>query len=209
MKAVPKQDIPAGRFSSWLQLTKKAQTVKGGADVPCGTCTACCRSSYFIHIRPDETQTLASIPKKLLFPAPGLPKGNVLMGYDEQGQCPMFKDNKCSIYEDRPQTCRTYDCRIFPATGISVGKDKPLISKQEKRWKFDLKTDRERKQLAAVQAAAKFLQKNAKHFPEGFVPANTTQQAVLAIKVHEVFLDSGKAKSNREMVENVIHALTP
>ena len=200
------KSISAGRFSSWLRLTKKAQTGDGEARVPCGGCTACCRSSYFIHIRPDEKETLARIPKKLLFPSPGLPKGNVLMGYDEQGCCPMFIGGKCSIYENRPRACRTYDCRIFPATGISIGRDKPLIAERAVCWKFDLESEREREQIAAIRAAAKFLQKNAKHFPEGFVPANTTQQAVLAIKVHEVFLGSGKAKSNREMVDAVMVA---
>lgn len=204
--------ILAGRFVSWLRLTKKAQTTSDVANVPCGTCTACCRSSYFIHIRPDETKTLARIPKKFLFAAPGLPKGNVLMGYDEQGSCPMFIDNQCSIYEDRPQTCRKYDCRIFPATGMNVGKDKPLISKQAKRWKFDVETENERKKMGALQAAAKFLQKNEKNFPEGIVPANTTQQAMLAIQVHEVFLNSVKVKSNQELVDAVMkrtNTLTP
>src|SRR5262249_465616 len=111
------QELPAGEFSSWLRLTRRALQLKNiGADVPCGECNACCGSSYFIHIKPEETQTLNRIPKALLFPAPGLPKGNVLMGYNEKGECPMLIDNKCSIYEHRPQTCRDFDCRIFAAT---------------------------------------------------------------------------------------------
>ncbi len=63
----------------------------------------------FVHIKPDETQTLRRIPRALLFPAPGLPKGHRVMGYDDRGYCPMLVDDKCSIYEDRPQACRTYD----------------------------------------------------------------------------------------------------
>ena len=35
------------------------------------TCTACCTSSQFVHIEPDETDTLAHIPAALRFPAPG------------------------------------------------------------------------------------------------------------------------------------------
>ncbi|HET7720760.1 MAG TPA: YkgJ family cysteine cluster protein, partial [Acidimicrobiales bacterium] len=101
--------LPAGRFSTWL--------VRIGVDVPCGTCTACCTSSQFVHIGPDERDTLSRIPKALLFPAPGQPKGHVVMGYDERGHCPMFVDGACSIYEHRPRTCRTYDCRVFPAAG--------------------------------------------------------------------------------------------
>ena len=113
------QDLPAGRFSSWLRRTRSAQLEENGVDVPCGECNACCKSSYFIHIRPEETQTLSRIPGELLFAAPGLPEGNVLLGYDENGHCPMLIDEKCSIYEHRPLTCRTYDCRIFPAAGIA------------------------------------------------------------------------------------------
>ena len=38
------------------------------SDVPCNGCTACCRSSQFVHVGPDEADTLAHIPAELLFP---------------------------------------------------------------------------------------------------------------------------------------------
>ncbi len=124
-------DLPAGRFSTWLGQV--------GVDVPCGTCTACCTSSQFVHIGPDERDTLSHIPKALLFPAPGLPKGNVVMGYDERGHCPMFVDGACSIYEHRPRTCRTYDCRVFPAAGLEPDHDgRAEIAAQVRRWRFDV-----------------------------------------------------------------------
>ena len=93
----------------------------GGSDVPCGTCTACCTSSQFVHIEPDERDALAHIPAELLFPAPGRPRGHVLLGYDERGHCPMLVDGACSIYAHRPRTCRTYDCRVFAAAGVDPG----------------------------------------------------------------------------------------
>ena len=62
--------------------------------MPCGTCTACCTSSQFVHIGPDEVDTLAHIPAELLFPAPRMPKGHVLLGYDERGHCPMLIDER-------------------------------------------------------------------------------------------------------------------
>ena len=83
-------EIPTEGFSAWLDRTRLAQKGDAGADVPCGNCKACCTSGYFIHIGPEETATLARIPKQLVFRAPGLPKGHVLMGYDESGRCPMF-----------------------------------------------------------------------------------------------------------------------
>ena len=191
------QDLPAGCFSSWLRRTRSALVKENGADVPCGECKACCTSSYFIHIRPEETRTLTRIRRKLLFAAPGLPKGNVLLGYDENGRCPMLIDDKCSIYEHRPLTCRNYDCRIFTAAGIAAGDDdKALITQRVRRWKFSYPTQRDRDQHSAVQAAAKFLREHAECFPAGVVPSNSTQLAILAIKVYDVFLkyndESGK-----------------
>ena len=184
------QDLPAGAFSSWLRHIRIAQINDHGVDVPCGACLACCKSSYFIHIRPEETQTLACIPRKILFPAPGLPKGNMLLGYDERGCCPMPVNDRCSIYEHRPLTCRGYDCRVFVAAGIEADDDnKALITRHVRRWKFSYPTRLDRDQHAAVQAAALFLRECEKRLPAGFVPSNTTQLAVLAIKVYDVFLD--------------------
>jgi len=90
------------------------------SNVPCGSCTACCTSSQFIHIAPDEVDPLGVIPRDVLFPAPRLPVGHVLMGYDDNGHCPMLVDGACSIYEHRPRTCRTYDCRAFAASGLEL-----------------------------------------------------------------------------------------
>ena len=183
------QDLPAGSFVSWLRDTRRALATQHGADVPCGECNACCRSSYFIHITPEETEALAHIPKDLLFAAPGRPEGNVIMGFDEEGCCPMLIDDKCSIYEHRPLTCRNYDCRIFPAAGISAGdEDKDLITQHLSRWKFDYSDEHGSMQHSAVQAAAKFLREHAGSFA-GEVPSNATQLAVLAIRVHQVFLN--------------------
>ena len=190
------KELPAGCFSSWLRRTRYALIKENGADVPCGECNACCRSSYFIHIRPEETQTLTWIPKELLFAAPGLPKGNVLLGYDKNGHCPMLIDNTCSIYEHRPQTCRNYDCRIFSAAGITAGDDdKALITACIQHWKFSFPTKRDRDQYLAVQSAAKFLQEHPECFPGG-VPTIPSQLAIIALKTYDVFLkynnESGK-----------------
>ena len=141
-------------FALWLADMQAALRGERDAVVPCGECTACCTSAQFIHVDPDETETLAHIPRPLLFPAPGLPRGHMLMGYDGNGHCPMFREGACSIYEHRLRTCRTYDCRIFPATGVTPDPDKPAIARQAARWLFTHATDADRASHTALQAAA-------------------------------------------------------
>jgi uncharacterized protein len=186
------QDLPAGRFSSWLLEVRQAQHDPKGAVVPCGECTACCRASQFILIRPEETHTIARIPPALLFPAPGLPEGNVVMGYDEHGHCPMFIGGRCSIYEVRPQTCRAYDCRVLSATGVELDDDtKAEIMERTRRWKFEFATPEDYRLHAAVNAAVDFLRDRAADLPDGIVPHNSTQLAFLGIELHELFLGDG------------------
>jgi len=187
-------DLPAGSFSSWLRDMRTTLLDDGGADVPCDGCTACCTSSYFIHVGPDETRTIARIPAELLFRAPDLPTGNVLMGYDEEGRCPMLRGEACSIYEQRPLTCRNYDCRVYAAAGIDA--DRPLITERARRWAFDYPNEEDSAQHAAVQAAARFLREHAECFPGGAVPSDPAQVALLAVRVYEVFLShDGGARS--------------
>jgi Fe-S-cluster containining protein len=195
--------LPAGRFSSWLDQV--------GVDVPCGTCTACCTSSQFVHIAPDEGDTLARIPKALLFPAPGLPKGNVVMGYDERGHCPMFVDGACSIYDHRPRTCRTYDCRVFPAAGMEPDHDgRARIAEQVRRWRFDFPERDDEVLQSAVQAAAGYLRANANRLA-GLVPGNATQLAALAVRIHDVFIErlaNGESRVVTPALDTVRAAVT-
>lgn len=199
-------ELPAGRFSSWLVRIQDP----GGADVPCGTCTACCTSAQFVHIGPDETETLTRIPRELLFPAPGRPRGHVVLGYDERGHCPMLVDGRCSIYEHRPRTCRTYDCRIFPATGVPVDGDKPLIAQQTARWQFSFPADADLVSRRAVGAAAAFLRDHAGH---PAVPTSTTALAALAVEIHDTFLGHDDETGEPVLVEpdpdGVLRALRP
>jgi Fe-S-cluster containining protein len=190
----------AGDFSSWMIEIQGAIRGEHGSNVPCGNCTACCTSSQFIYIEPGETETLAHIPAELLFPAPRMPKGHVLLGYDERGHCPMLVDNKCSIYEYRPKTCRTYDCRIFPAAGVDINEEeKSLIAQHVRRWKFNFPEQSDRIQQQAVQAAATYLDEHKGLLPHDVAPMTSTQLAILAIEIHDVFLQLDE-KTSQSMV---------
>ena len=112
----------------------------------------------FIHIAPDEVDALRHIPRRLLFPAPGAPKGHVVMGYDDEGRCPMLGEHGCTIYDHRPRTCRAFDCRVFAATGVSAGDDdKRHIVERVARWRFRLDDQRDVDAHAQVVAAVERL----------------------------------------------------
>jgi len=174
----------AGSFAVWAADMVAAMRGERAANVPCDGCTACCTSSQFVHIGPDETATLARIPPELLVPAPQMPRGHVVLGYDERGHCPLLVDGACSIYDDRPRTCRTYDCRIFPATGLDPAADgKPEIAARARTWRFRSSTGDDHARRAAVVAAVEFVRARE--------PAtNVTQLAARAVELHEGFLEA-------------------
>lgn len=151
------EDTPldAGDLRDWLVELRDALTGRGETAVPCGGCTACCEASQFVHVEPEETDALAHIPRSLLFPAPGGPPGHLVMGYDERGRCPMLTDAGCSIYEHRPRTCRTYDCRVFAATGVTpTGRGQDAIAARAARWRFAVRDQRDGEVLDAMHEAA-------------------------------------------------------
>jgi Fe-S-cluster containining protein len=203
-------DVPAGKFSEWLHGTEASlESGKGEVDVPCGACRGCCRSSMFIHIKPEETQTIQRIPCALLFPAPGLPKGHVLMGYNDKGHCPMLVDNECSIYEYRPQTCRDYDCRVFAATGVPVDQQTQAeIANRVKAWVFHYESEESREEHVILKEAAAFLQKNRDLFPQGSLPSYPVQLAALAVRIYRLFAAAKMHNDASAMSDAVIaHAI--
>lgn len=186
-------DLDAGAFGVWLAGMRAALAETADADVPCGTCIACCTSGQFVHIGPDERDTLAVIPRALLFPAPRLPEGHVLLGYDERGHCPMLVDGACSIYEHRPRACRTYDCRVLAAAGVDVAADgKPAIADRVARWRFAFPGPGDGAAYDSVRAAASYLDAHGGELPGGVRPVTATGRAVAAVLVADLFADGAE-----------------
>ncbi|MFC6237927.1 YkgJ family cysteine cluster protein [Longivirga aurantiaca] len=177
--------VAAGSFTVWLGTIGPALRGEGESDVPCGTCTGCCTSSQFVLVTPSDTAARSVIPAELLFPAPFLP-GSHLLPYDERGRCPMLGERGCTIYAERPMTCRTYDCRVFPAAGVPA--DKPAVAERAGRWEFDHPSAADVAAHDAVRAAGRWLAAHAGLLPEDVRPPHPTALAVLAVQVHEVFL---------------------
>jgi hypothetical protein len=168
-------------------------------------------SSIFWPMR----RAISRIPEKLLYPAPLLPQGTLLLGYDEKGRCPLLRRARCSIYDHRPLTCRSYDCRIFTAASLSPDRDeKGLISARVRAWRFRYPTKRDRDLQAAVKAAAKFIGSHSECFPEEKRPHGSAQTAVLAVRTYEVFLDKkiksahyGRAAQDKATTTAIINIL--
>jgi uncharacterized protein len=168
--------LPAGNFSEWLHAMRTALAGDGGMDVACGECVGCCTSAYYIKVRAKETRALAAIDPRHLDPEPTA-AGDRIMGYDANGHCHMFRDGGCSVYADRPETCRAYDCRVFAAAGIAAGgDDKSVINERVSRWRFEY-------------PSANYLRQHPVRFPNGRVPSRPSDIAVLAVKTYRVFLD--------------------
>lgn len=181
-------DLDAGSFGLWLTATAAVAAGEGDADVPCGTCTACCRAAYFVHVAPDDVAARRRIPAELLFPAPGRPSGHMLMGYDEHGRCPMLADDGCSIYEDRPRTCRAFDCRVHAAAGTSPdGAHDAGIADRVARWRFRFDEPDDERRWTAVRDAARHLE--TADLPEDAAPQRPADVAAAALQTHEIFLD--------------------
>lgn len=134
----------------------------------------------------------------------------MILGYDEQGHCPMLENGSCSIYDQRPRTCRSYDCRIFPATDLKLtDQAKSAILEQTQRWKFTLDDSHDLEKQAAVQKAAIFIQDHVHLFPQGATPGTTTHIALMAIKVYELFLPRDRQTQGDEELINSILEFKP
>jgi uncharacterized protein len=196
--------LPAGNFSEWLRAMRKALAGEGGMDVACGDCVGCCTSSYYIKVRSKESRALAAIDPRHLDPEPTA-AGDRIMGFDSNGHCHLFANGGCSIYADRPDTCRTYDCRVFAAVGMPAGgDDKAVINERVARWRFDYPSESDRREQDAVRAAADYLRQHPVRFPNGRVPSRPSDIAVLAVKTYRVFLDP--PANDPEIVRAIIEA---
>jgi len=188
---------------------------EASADVPCGTCDACCRSSYYIQIRADEHETLRRIPSACLARAARPEQHDSILDQNVHGRCPMLAEDGCSIYAHRPQTCRKYDCRAFAAAGISLGTGpQSPVNERIWQWSFDYPTELDAQRHCAVRAAAAFLQRRRTLFPGYLMLADPGQLAKAAVVSHELFLDMGdpplrvtSSPADSEIVDAILRRL--
>lgn len=195
----------AGSFGDWLGQMRAVLRGEREADVPCDGCVGCCVSSYPVPLRPGDQVALALVPAQhLQWSANG---GAARMLHRADGTCPMLDSGRCTIYADRPQTCRDYDCRIYAAAGLLPDGERPLIHQRVQSWHFDCDSARDQAAAAAVRQSAQFIRDHAELFPRGMRASAATAAAVLAVKTYELFLSADCATTApQEMVRSVIEA---
>lgn len=200
-------NFKAGNFEVWLQSILISFKTGETINVPCGNCRGCCSAGRFVHLTPSDHKAHAAIPKQLLHRAPGMPKGHTVLGYLADGLCPMLKSGNCTIYPDRPSTCRTFDCRVLAAAGLDVGgKWSKRINERVHAWRFSFSSEDGRHRFKAIKSAANFIQQHPGAFPGGRAPDEPTTIAVLAIKVHSVFLCPSAFAAPTEIANAVVMA---
>lgn len=201
MKA--KLSNPIVQFSEWLHETREALFSGGAKDVPCGDCIGCCTSYYNIHISPEEKDVLARIPKKFWNPAPDRRDGSIVLGYFDDGACPMLVEGKCTTYDCRPKTCQRYDCRVAAAAGVIIDGDKKvLINQSIQSWQFEYPTEQDQIEHEAVIKAAIFLKENQDCFPKEYRITENMQLAIASITIYKVFLPGGKGDKKSSTISN-------
>jgi uncharacterized protein len=173
------------------------------ADVPCGDCVGCCVSSYPIPLREGDYVARSRLPAQFAIVSPELP-GRTFMGFRDDGSCPMYVDSKCSIYTDRPQTCRDYDCRIYAAAGLLPAGERSIINQRVSAWKFNCDEERDRLASEAVFRAAQFIQAHSQKFPPAMRAASPTATAVLAVKTYGVFMQESTGADAELTAESLV-----
>ena len=197
--------MDAGPFGVWLTGARASLQGTAGTNVPCGDCVGCCVSFYHIPLREQDAAAIARIPAQHQVQSR---TGQLHIQYRPDGLCPMLEAGRCTIYAHRPQTCRDYDCRFFAAAGIDAGgPERSVINTRVRQWRFTYPTAADRRAHDAVRSAAAFLQREAHHFPGGFVPTRPTGIAVLAVKTHAVFMGvDGAAGTAASLAQAIVAA---
>ena len=84
--------------------------------VDCGPCTSCCREPQHIELAPAE---LAS---------PILRHDGKYLLRQPDGSCTHLVDGRCTVYDQRPGSCRTFDCRAL-AVAMCKARSAPGVTR--------------------------------------------------------------------------------
>ena len=98
--------------------------------VPCADCSACC---YYEGIVVDEKRDRRRLPHLL---TERNADGELVLQRRADGACVHLGELGCMVYEHRPSTCRSFDCRVYTAMGLDGRCDD---NHQLPEWEFAAK----------------------------------------------------------------------
>lgn len=101
--------LNAAGFEAYLEQ-RWASFVHGEGNVRCGDCRGCCRADYTIGLSPAEAEKL---PHTVI-------DGHAVILPLANGYCPFLIDEACSVYADRPASCRQFDCRDMTMAAVRI-----------------------------------------------------------------------------------------
>jgi hypothetical protein len=138
------------------------------ANVPCGACNACCwYGRTDVDLRKEKPEDIVHLE---LFEDE---HGGYYLAHREDGACfHLDADGRCTVWEHRPEVCRSYDCRAFGLAGLAPSSGQ---GQRMPAWRFPLRTPLDRAILLAAQvAAAPYVQAhfNGTAMPDGNMLAN-------------------------------------
>jgi hypothetical protein len=79
---------------------------------PGGACTACCHYPGIVVDEKRDRKRLAHLVTERS------PDGELVLQRRSDRACVHLGERGCTVYEQRPAVCRTFDCRIFAAMGL-------------------------------------------------------------------------------------------
>lgn len=123
------------------------------SDVPCNSCTVCCKWQLVI-LMPEDQPNLDHYDFRTI-DRPGDPIR--VLNTRENGECVHLGPGGCTIYENRPLICSTFDCR---KQFLSMTRNERRKMKNQEMWKaararLDTLTPAERGAVPAYGKAAK------------------------------------------------------
>jgi Fe-S-cluster containining protein len=111
------KDLADNRSTVWVTVpipidSKTAQAIN--SQVECEKCTKCCNGFWFdlVPLLQDDPLTVLDKTSTALW------EGRNVQCIKQP--CPYLKDNKCSIYEDRPKVCRMFPVMVEKDVKINV-----------------------------------------------------------------------------------------
>lgn len=85
------------------------QTGRDQTEVPCGTCTECCKTNQGLFLHPEQGDNVDSYQTRTVIDRHG--NAIHMLATTPDGACVYLGPTGCTIYEQRPLLCRSFDCR--------------------------------------------------------------------------------------------------